>query len=156
MTAYAPYVVAVVVAIVVELIGGWLTRLDSWYESLRKPAWQPPGFLFAPVWTILFLMIAIAAGMAWNACDTDRRPLLLLLFGVNAVLNIGWSGVFFRARRPDLAFFEVIVFLISIAALVAFIWPISQGASLLLLPYLAWVSFAAILNFTVARLNAYL
>ena len=156
MAAYAPYVAAVLVALVVEFLGGWLTDLGPWYEALRKPAWQPPGWLFAPVWTVLFLLIATAAGLAWNESPPESRSLLLGLFGVNAILNVSWSAIFFRAQSPGLAFVEVIVFWVSIVVLVVFVWPISQGAALLLLPYLVWVSFAAALNFTVARLNAYL
>ena len=151
-----PYAVAGLIALVVELLGGWLTELGPWYENLRKPRWQPPGWLFGPAWTLLFIMIAISAGLAWIESPSAARPALLVLFGINAVLNIAWSGLFFRARRPDLAFVEVVVFWMSILALILAIWPHSQTAALLLLPYLAWVSFAGLLNWTVARLNGYL
>lgn len=151
-----PYLVAGLIALVVELLGGWLTELGAWYENLRKPSWQPPGWLFGPAWTLLFIMIAISAGLAWSESPAAARPALLVLFGINAALNIAWSGLFFRARRPDLAFVEVIVFWMSIVALILAIWPHSQNAALLLVPYLAWVSFAAFLNWTVARLNSYL
>lgn len=156
MSGWGPYIVAGLIALVVELIGGWLTELGAWYANLRKPSWQPPGWLFGPVWTILFVMIAISAALAWEQSPPQARPALLVLFGVNAVLNIAWSGLFFRARRPDLAFAEVIVFWLSIASLILAIWPHSQTAALLLIPYLIWVAFAAYLNWTVARLNAYL
>lgn len=156
MSDWGPYIVAGLIALVVELLGGWLTVLGPWYANLRKPSWQPPGWAFGPAWTILFVMIAIAGGMAWERSPAEARPALAILFGVNAVLNVAWSGLFFRARRPDLAFAEVIVFWLSIAALILGVWPHSQTAALLLVPYLMWVAFAGYLNWTVARLNAYL
>ena len=156
MSAWWPFVVSGLIALVVELLGGWLTVLGAWYENLRKPSWQPPGWLFGPAWTLLFILIAISAGLAWTQSPLEARPALLILFGVNAALNIAWSALFFRAQRPDLAFVEVIVFWTSIFALILAIWPHSQTAALLLLPYLAWVSFAGFLNWTVARLNSYL
>ncbi|MFO1167950.1 MAG: TspO/MBR family protein [Rhodoblastus sp.] len=156
MGEWGPYIVAGLIALVVELLGGWLTVLGPWYANLRKPSWQPPGWAFGPAWTILFVMIAISGGMVWTHASPQARPALLVLFGVNAVLNVAWSGLFFRARRPDLAFAEVIVFWLSIAALIFGVWPHSQTAALLLVPYLAWVAFAGYLNWTVARLNAYL
>lgn len=156
MSEWGPYIVAGLIALVVELLGGWLTVLGPWYANLRKPSWQPPGWAFGPAWTILFVMIAIAGGMAWERSPAEARPALAILFGVNAVLNVAWSGLFFRARRPDLAFAEVIVFWLSIAALILGVWPHSQTAALLLVPYLMWVAFAGYLNWTVARLNAYL
>lgn len=156
MNSWLPYIVAGLVALVVEGLGGWLTDLGPWYASLRKPAWQPPGWLFGPVWTILFVMIAIAAGQAWTAATPAARPALLVLFAVNAALNVAWSGLFFRAQRPDLALLEVAVFWLSILALILGVWPHAQTAALLLAPYLLWVSFAAVLNWKVARLNSYL
>ncbi len=156
MSAWWPYVVSGLVALVVELLGGWLTSLGGWYDKLRKPSWQPPGWLFGPAWTLLFILIAISAGLAWTQSPPAARPALLVLFGVNAALNVAWSALFFRARRPDLAFVEVIVFWMSIFALILAIWPHAPTAALLLMPYLAWVSFAAFLNWTVARLNSYL
>ena len=151
-----PFIVALAIAIVVEFVGGALTRLDSWYAALKKPPWQPPGWAFAPAWTVLFILIGVSAGLAWQAAAESARPAVVAAFLVNAVFNMAWSGLFFTLRRPDWAFYEVLPFWVSIAALIAVVWPVSQTAGLLLLPYLAWVAFAAFLNWTVARLNAYL
>ena len=152
----APFVVALAVCFVVEFIGGALTRLGPWYESLKKPPWQPPGWLFGPAWTVLFLLIGVSAALAWQAADQRGRWLIVAAFLVNALFNIAWSGLFFAMRRPDWAFYEVLPFWLTIVALIFIVWPVSQNAGVLLLPYLAWVAFAAFLNWTVARLNAFL
>ena len=137
----------------VAVAGGLLPRLGDWYYALRKPSWQPPDWLFGPAWTLIFLLIAISSVMAWNAAAPAGRPTLLALLVVNGVLNIAWSGIFFTMRRPDWALWEVALLWLSILALVIWIWPISSTASLLLVPYLAWVSFASILNLAIVRLN---
>lgn len=137
----------------VAVAGGLLTRLGEWYFSLRKPSWQPPDWLFGPAWTVIFLLIAISSVMAWNAAAAADRPALLALLIANGILNIAWSGLFFTLRRPDWALYEVVLLWLSILALVVWIWPLSQTASLLLLPYLAWVSFASMLNLAIVRLN---
>jgi translocator protein len=157
LSAFVPYVVALAIALVVELIGGWLTTSrDAWYLALKKPAWQPPGWLFGPAWTVLFLLIGLSASLAWTHSSGDSRALIVQFFVLNALFNIGWSALFFRGRRPDLAFYELVPFWASILALIIAIWPYSTTAALLLFPYLAWVTFAGVLNWTVARLNAYL
>jgi benzodiazapine receptor len=147
--------VAAGAAIVVALLGGLMTDTGAWYQALKKPSWQPPAWAFGPAWTLIFTLIVAAGVLAWQrAPDNRTRSWLLSLFAINGVLNVAWSGIFFGLRRPDLAVVEVALLWASIAVLVVFMWRFSRAASLLLLPYLAWVSFAGVLNFTVARLNA--
>jgi translocator protein len=147
--------VAAGAAIVVALLGGLVTDTGPWYQALKKPSWQPPAWAFGPAWTLIFTLITASGVMAWRrAADNRTRSWLISFFAINGVLNVAWSVVFFGLKRPDLAVVEVALLWASIVLLVVFIWRISRTASLLLLPYLAWVSFAAVLNFVVARLNA--
>lgn len=147
--------VAVGAAILVAVLGGLATDTGAWYQTLRKPPWQPPGWLFGPAWTLIFALTAAAGVVSWRAApDTATRHWLLSLFAINGILNVAWSVVFFSLHRPDWALVEVALLWLSIALLIGFIWRFSRSASLLLVPYLAWVSFAAVLNFAVARLNA--
>lgn len=154
LAAWMPIIVSVVTAIVVGGLGGWLTRIGPWYRTLAKPSWQPPDWLFGPAWTLIFALATTAAVLSWNhATGPGDATRVLVLFGVNIVLNVAWSALFFRLERPDWAFVEVIALWLSILALIIGLSSISTTASLLLLPYLAWVSFAAFLNLTIVRLN---
>jgi tryptophan-rich sensory protein len=152
---WAPITVSAVIAVALAVLGAWFTKLDSWYRNLRKPTWQPPDWLFGPAWTVIYALTATSGTLAWDAADTGgERRLVLILFGINIVLNAGWSWFFFARKRPDWALVEVACLWLSIVAMVVGIWPLSQTAALLLLPYLAWVSFASFLNATIVRLNA--
>ncbi|MFZ8885424.1 MAG: TspO/MBR family protein [Steroidobacteraceae bacterium] len=147
--------VAASTAVLVALLGGLLTRLDGWYFALSKPAFQPPDWLFGPAWTIIFLLCVLAALDVWRrALRPDQRRLVLVLFAVNGVLNVAWSGLFFFLKRPDLALAEVAVLWLSVLSLVVTLGRHSRRAGLMLLPYLAWVGFAATLNLAIVRLNA--
>lgn len=154
--ALVPIFVSIVVWMAVAFVGGRLTDLGEWYAALVKPSWQPPNWLFPPAWTTIFVLTAIATGQAWAGASAADKPLLMTAFVINAILNMAWSALFFRLRRPDWALYEVVFFWLSILALVLLVKPISTTAALLLLPYLAWVAFATYLNWTVARLNSYL
>jgi translocator protein len=139
----------------VAAAGAWMTDLGPWYQGLRKPAWQPPDWLFGPAWTLIFALTALAAVLAWNAgLDRSTRAKLVALFVANGFLNVLWSILFFRLRRPDWALFEVVLLWLSIAALIAALRPFSRSGSWCLVPYLVWVTFAAVLNFALVRLNA--
>jgi tryptophan-rich sensory protein len=139
---------------VVGTLGAVITDLGPWYYALRKPAWQPPDWLFGPAWTTIFGLAAIAGVLAWRgAYSRAGRARIVGLFVLNATLNVGWSWLFFRVHRPDWALFEVGFLWLSIVALIAGLWPYSRVASLLLAPYLAWVTFASVLNVAIVRLN---
>ncbi|MBS0558540.1 MAG: tryptophan-rich sensory protein [Proteobacteria bacterium] len=149
-----PIVVAIVAVTVVAVAGALLTRIDGWYRALRKPTWQPPDWLFGPVWTAIFAMVAASGVLAWRATeDGGPRGWILGLFALNGVLNMAWSGLFFTLRRPDWALAEVVPLWLSIVALIVAIAPVSSVGAWLLVPYLLWVAFAAFLNLTVVRLN---
>jgi tryptophan-rich sensory protein len=129
---------------------GALFRPGAWYAGLAKPSWNPPNWLFGPAWGVLYTTIAVAGWLVWGR--TGWGPELWLWWG-SLLLNAVWSWLFFGLRRMDLAFYELVVFWASIAAMILAFWPAHQGAAMLLLPYLAWVTFAGVLNRTLWRMN---
>jgi translocator protein len=150
----AQIVGAVLWGVLVAGLGAWLTELSPWYHALKKPTWQPPDWLFGPAWTVILALASLAAFLAWrHASDRTGRLLVAGLFAVNGALNILWSPLFFRLRRPDWALIEVPFLWLSILVPILLLAPISRTASLLLAPYLVWVSFAAVLNLTIVQLN---
>lgn len=141
-------------AIVVAGLGALATDLGPWYHALRKPAWQPPDWLFGPAWTVIFALAALSGYLAWRSLpDLAGWARIVGLFSVNGILNILWSVLFFGLHRPDWALAEVVALWLSILALIVVIAPYSKAASVLLVPYLAWVGFAAVLNLAVVQLN---
>lgn len=133
---------------------GGLSMPGEWYASLRKPSWNPPGWVFGPVWTALYAMMAVAAWLVWKrgGFAAQRRPLALFLGQL--ALNAAWTPLFFGLKQPGWAFAEIVLLWLAIAATLAAFRPASRAAAWLLAPYLAWVSFAATLNFTLWRLNS--
>ena len=113
----------------------------------------PPDWLFGPVWTVLYIMMAVAAWLVWRSGDRVRAQDALYLFAVQLALNLAWSLLFFGLRDPALALVEVVGFWIAIAATTRAFWPLDRRAGLLMLPYLAWVGFAALLNAAIWWLN---
>ena len=152
---WKPVVIAAAVAVFIGVLGGTLTDTGPWYQDLRKPSWQPPDWLFGPAWTLIFALSTVSAAYAWrNARDRVQREWVIALFAANGFLNVLWSTLFFALRRPDWALIEVAFLWLSIVLPIVVFWRFARPASLYLLPYLVWVSFAAFLNFTVVRLNA--
>lgn len=149
-----PILIAAGVALFLGVGGGLLTPIGPWYRTLRKPPWQPPGWAFGPAWTLILGLAAWSAVVAWNAAPDDAaRRGVIVLFAVNAVCHFAWSPLFFKLRRPDWALVEVVFLWFSLVALIVGLWPIAPFASLLIVPYLLWVSFAAALNLAIVRLN---
>ncbi len=150
----ATIIVAAVITVLVLGIGGAMTKVGSWYRDLRKPSWNPPDWLFGPAWTIILGLAAWSGVLAWTtAPDAASHLLIGALFGINIVLHMLWSPLFFNMRRPDWALIEIPFLWLSIAALMVAVASYSTLAPLLLLPYLLWVAFAAILNVAIVRLN---
>ena len=151
---WLPAITGALAAFALGALGALVTELGPWYYALKKPSWQPPDWLFGPAWTLIFGLAAVAGVLAWRGTDSRAgHARILWLFGVNAILNVGWSWLFFRLHRPDWALFEVGFLWLSIVALMVGLWPYSKTASWLLVPYLAWVSFASVLNLAIVRLN---
>lgn len=152
---WQPVAVAALAAMVVAGLGASATDIGPWYYSLRKPWWQPPDWLFGPAWTLIYGLIALAGVKAWNAARDRRQGLRIVgVFALNALLNVLWSELFFHFQRPDWALIEVVAFWLSILVLIVTAASVSPVAGWLLVPYLAWVTFAGVLNLAVVRLNA--
>jgi tryptophan-rich sensory protein len=137
-------------------IGGTATggSVRDWYPTLMKPAWNPPAWLFGPVWTVLYVMMAVAAWLVWRRAGWDGARLALTVFFVQLALNAAWSIIFFGLRNSGAAFAEILVLWGAIAGTLVLFWQVNVPAAVLFIPYLAWVSFAAVLNFTIWRLNS--
>lgn len=141
-------------AAAVAALGAWATDLGPWYRALKQPAWQPPDAAFGPAWTLIFLLAAIAAARVWlQAPAAAERRRWLIALGANGALNVLWSWLFFKARRPDWALAEVILLWLSILLLIVLARRSDTLAGWLLLPYLLWVAFAGALNLALVRLN---
>lgn len=125
----------------------------DWYATLQKPSWNPPAWLFGPVWTLLYAMMAVAAWFVWRRGGWAAQRLALALFVAQLMLNALWTPLFFGLHRPGLALADLgLLWVVLVATVLAF-WRGRKLAGALLLPYLAWSSFAAVLNFTLWRLN---
>lgn len=132
---------------------GAIAPPDGWYAQLVKPSWNPPSWVFGPVWTTLYLMMAVAAWLVWKETgwQRGRRPLGLYL--AQLVLNFFWTIVFFGLHRPGAALVEIAVLWVLIVLTAMAFFRVRRLAGALLVPYLAWVSFASVLNFELWRLN---
>lgn len=128
-------------------------RPGAWYESLRKPWWRPPNWLFPPAWSLLYVMIAVSGWMIWRERGFMDAALPLGVYALQLLLNGLWSPIFFGMKRLDLAFYELIGLWLSIVACILLFAPISATAAWLLVPYLGWVTFAGYLNYTVWQMN---
>ena len=139
----------------VAAVGGWLTSLGmpEWYMQLRKPAWNPPSWLFGPVWTTLYVAMAVAAWLVWKEAGFDGATAALSLFAVQLALNLAWSGIFFALRRPGWALVEIAALWVAILATTLLFFRHSTWAGALMVPYLLWVGFASVLNAAIVRLN---
>ena len=155
-------IVSVLAAQMAGIIGSFFTfsSVQSWYAFLQKPFFAPPSWLFAPAWITLYTLMGIAAFLVWSsyakASDGQAKKkikIALWLYGIQLVLNALWSVIFFGMRNPGLAFVEIIVLWILILVVTVKFFKVEKVAGYLFVPYLLWVSFAAILNFAVWRLN---
>jgi translocator protein len=145
-------VVLIVVCFAVAGLGGMATTpsIPNWYAGLAKPSWTPPGWIFGPVWSVLYLSMAVAAWLVWRKGNAVAP---MTLFAVQLLLNAAWSWMFFGLHSPGAAFIDIILLWTTITATTVLFWRRSLVAGLLFVPYLAWVSFAAVLNFAIWRLN---
>jgi translocator protein len=148
--------VIVVFVEVVGVIGSIFTTpaIPTWYVTLNKPSFNPPNWIFAPVWTLLYLSMGISAFLIWEkGINKKEVRIALLIFSGQLVLNVLWSYLFFGLKSPSLAFVGIIVLWLAIAATIYAFYKISKPAGLILIPYILWVTFAAFLNFSILMLN---
>ena len=154
MSSVKPIWIAALAACAVAGLGALTTDLGPWYRSLVQPSWQPPDWAFGPAWTTIFALAAIAGVLGWQrAPDQASREWMLGLFALNGVLNLLWSLLYFRLRRPDWALYEVGFLWLSVLLLIVVLRPYARTAAWLLVPYLLWVAFAGALNYASVQLN---
>jgi len=126
----------------------------TWYTTIQKPSFNPPNWIFAPVWTLLFLMMGISLYFVWSKGWEDKKiKIAVFIFSAQLALNIFWSLLFFGLQSPFYAFIEIIILWLAILLTIISFYKISKIATYLLLPYILWVSFAAVLNFSILILN---
>ncbi|HUH12141.1 MAG TPA: TspO/MBR family protein [Longimicrobiales bacterium] len=142
--------------VAVSLAAGWVGSrfpADAWYAALEKPAWTPPSWLFAPVWTALYILMGVAAWLVWRRVGFGGAGGALGLFLAHLVLNAAWSWLFFGRQDPGAALAAILPLLAVVAALVVLFWRVRPAAGALMLPYLLWVAYATTLNLGIWRLN---
>jgi translocator protein len=131
------------------------TSVGTWYQSLNKPSFNPPSWVFAPVWTSLYLMMGVSLFLVWSSKNMigSKKSISIILFLTQLILNAIWSLLFFGLKNPLLSFIEIVLLWITIIATILFFKKTSVFSAFLLVPYLLWVTFAAILNFSIFTLN---
>lgn len=148
---------SLVIFISICLIAGYIgsrftfVSVKTWYPTIRKPSWNPPNWIFAPVWTLLYVMMAVSAWRVWERADNAFGP--MLIFAFQLVLNVAWSAIFFGKRNISLAFKEIVLLWAAVIVTMTMFWAVDPLAGILFVPYALWVSFAAILNYTIDRMN---
>lgn len=131
------------------------TSVGTWYANLEKPSFTPPNWVFSPVWITLFVLMGIAAFLVWNKGLSDQRvKIALSIFAVQLILNVLWSVMFFGLRSPLAGLIEMAVLWVAILLTVLYFFRVSNTAGILLIPYILWVSFAAVLNASIWKLNS--
>lgn len=148
-------IVSVVISQAAGAIGSLFTvqNIQTWYAGLNKPSFNPPNYLFGPVWITLYFMMGIAFFLVWKNSGKFDVKVPAILFITQLVLNALWSIIFFGMKNPMLGFFEIIILWVFIVLCVIKFYPVSKIAAWLLIPYLLWVSFASVLNFKLWMLN---
>lgn len=144
-----------VICLGISVAGGAATAssVGTWYQTLQKPSFNPPNWLFAPVWTALYIMMAIAGWRVWRAHGLRGARAAMALFAVQLALNLAWSFLFFGYRMIGAALIEIVLLLMAILVTTVLFWKRDRLAGMLFVPYAGWVAFATILNFALWRLN---
>jgi benzodiazapine receptor len=139
----------------VSVLGGLATSsaMPEWYASLAKPSWTPPGWVFGPAWTILYILMAIAAWLVWRARRHTHTRAALFAWWVQLGLNLLWTLLFFGLRQPLWGLVEIVFLWLAIAVTIVLFYRVRKASALLLVPYIAWVSFAISLNAGIVALN---
>jgi benzodiazapine receptor len=145
---------SILLTLTVGFLGSLVTTpaITTWYQTLNKPAYNPPNWVFAPVWTALFILMGISFYLIWISKDINKKQSLRIFF-IQLFLNFLWSFLFFGLKSPSLALIDIIFLWIAIFITISKFYKISKTAGYLLIPYLAWVSFASILNASILLIN---
>lgn len=149
-------IIAVALPLVVGATSGFftMTGVESWYQTINKPSWNPPNWVFGPVWTTLYILMGVALFLVWKAdTSAELKKIAISLFAVQLVFNFFWSFIFFYLQQPGWAVLELAIMWIFILLTIFAFAQVSKTAAWLLVPYISWVSFAGILNYTIWKLN---
>lgn len=150
-------IISIIIPLAIGFTSGFFTSTGagSWYQTIQKPSWNPPDWIFGPVWTTLFILMGIALYFVWKSdAGVKIKNYALFLFAVQLVLNFFWSFIFFRQQEPGWAFLEIVILWLLILLTIFAFAKISNLSAWLLVPYISWVSFASILNYTIWRMNS--
>lgn len=150
---WMPYAVTGIALIVVATIGAKATDVGPWYQSLRKPKWNPPNWSFGVIWTFIYLCILASVGIAWNRATEDQQSTLLWVTAVNFIFNALWSVVFFKWKLLGWALIECVFLWVSIVVIILAVFPYSATSGWLLFPYIVWVTIAFLLNTSIYLKN---
>lgn len=157
MSKYLRIVYMIAICLAIGFLGSRITQMtiDTWYPTIEKPIFNPPNWVFAPVWTLLFILMGIAAGLVWNKLEENKEDVkkAMLFFIIQLLLNLLWSYLFFGLNNLLLASIEIILLWLIIFETFMLFKRINLKAGYLLVPYLAWVGFASILTITIYILN---
>jgi len=155
MNKFLKILVAVSLPLLVGSIAGLATspNIKSWYAYLQKPVFSPPNWIFGPMWSLLYILMGVGLYMIWESEKSDLRRRALIVFFVQLAFNFAWSFIFFEFRLIGVAFIEILLVWISVAAMIYTFYPVNKKAALLQIPYILWVTFASLLNGAVWALN---
>ncbi|HQV61959.1 MAG TPA: tryptophan-rich sensory protein [Chitinophagaceae bacterium] len=149
-------IIAIAIPLIVGGTSGFFTAtgVESWYQTIARPTWNPPGWIFGPVWTTLYVMMGISLFLVWKEdASVELKKIGIALFAVQLVLNFFWSFIFFNQHQIGWALVEIIAMWVFILLTIFAFAQVNKAAAWLLVPYISWVSFATILNFTIWQLN---
>ncbi len=152
-------VIGLIISIIICFSAGGLgslatsSSITGWYVEINKPTWNPPNWIFGPVWSTLFLMISVSAWLVWKSSGFEKAKLAFGVYAFHLLLNALWSIVFFGMQQMGWAFVEIVALWISIVATIVLFHRHSKLAAWLLIPYILWVSFASFLNYTIWQMN---
>lgn len=149
-------IISIAIPLLIGATSGFftVTGVDSWYQTINKPSWNPPNWIFGPVWTTLYVMMGIALFLVWKEdISTELKKIAITFFIVQLVLNFFWSFIFFNQQHPGWALVEIAVLWVFILLTIFAFAQVNKTAAWLLVPYISWVSFATILNYTIWQLN---
>ncbi|MGC4102533.1 TspO/MBR family protein [Ferruginibacter sp.] len=149
-------IISILIPLLVGFVTGFITRpgVEGWYAFINKPSFNPPNWVFAPIWTILYILMGIAFYIIWKT-EADKRikRTAIIFYGIQLALNFTWSLIFFSLHQPAWALADIFALQLMILLTIAWFGKISPPASWLLVPYICWVSFAAVLNYAVWKMN---
>lgn len=149
-------IIAIAIPLMVGATSGFftVTGVESWYQTIQKPLWNPPNWIFGPVWTTLYIMMGVALFLVWKEDTSEElKKIAFTLFAIQLILNFFWSFIFFNQQQPGWALVEIIAMWVFILLTIFAFAQVNKTAAWLLVPYISWVSFATILNYTIWQLN---